>query len=223
MMDAVAGETDKVENALVEGAAEMRTLIGEASLRLGIVDRSPEYGDGDGGGSASRTVDAAVEVTLAASRATGLPEVARSLFAVIGSLAEPGSVEVMAGPMFPMVPQRDGGSILSLAFSRYPGTTSQQFRDWWRLQHAPLAIRVLGPGLLAYDQVHVDHVITVALAEACGIAAYPYDAYDNLTWASPSDFLASLTDADGMAELSKDETGRIDNDTRRSAMLRRIG
>ena len=221
MVDAADGDLDTLEKALVDDAAEMRRLIGDASLRLGIVDRSPEYGEG--GGSASRTVDAAVEVTLAASRATGLPEVARPLFAVIGSLAEPGSVEVMAGPMFPMVPQRDGGSILSLAFSRYPGTTSQQFRDWWRLQHAPLAIRVLGPGLLAYDQVHVDHVITVALAEACGIAAYPYDAYDNLTWASPSDFLASLTDADGMAELSKDETGRIDNDTRRSAMLRRIG
>lgn len=225
MFDAIGGEANDLERSLIEASPAIAQLAGMADLRIGIVDRSPAYGSGnesDYDSTVGRTVDAAIELTFAALALNDVMAVAPALAARIGEMVAPGSMQVMAGPMFAMVPQRDGDTILSLAFSRYPGTTSEQFRDWWRLQHAPLAISVLGPGLLAYDQVHIDRAITEALSAACGLVAYPYDAYDNLTWASPEDFLASITDAEGMAQLYKDEAGRIDNDSRRHAMLRRI-
>ena len=225
VFDAADSDLDWLRDELVRLDAILPALPGNVRLRKGVVDHSPEFGSApetDHDTAIGRTLDAAIELTFPAAQLNAVLDRAPQLAGAVGPLAAPGSIEVMAGPMFAMVPQRDGDTILSLAFSRYPGTTSQQFRDWWRLQHAPLAIRVLGPGLLAYDQVHVDRAITEALSTACGLVAYHYDAYDNLTWASPGDFVASLTDAEGMAQLYQDEAGRIDNDTRRHAMIRRI-
>lgn len=225
ILNARDGDVDALEHGLGACAAEIHGLAGGAEVRLGIVDRHPDLASGVPGeydDTSWRTTDASIELTLPPSRVGEISRIARSLREIVLQLAAPGSVEVMAGPMFPMVPQRDGDTILSLAFSRYPGTTSQQFRDWWRFQHAGVAIPVLGPGLLAYDQVHVDHAVTKALAKDFGGNAYEYDAYDNLTWASPQDYLHSLSDAEGMARIFADEVERIDNRTRRHAMLRRI-
>lgn len=225
ILDARDGDVDALEHGLGACAAAIRDLAGDALVRLGVVDRHPDLATdaaGEHDSTSWRTIDAAIELTLPASRVGEISKIARSLRDIVLQLAAPGSVEVMAGPMFPMVPQREGDTILSLAFSRYPGTTSQQFRDWWRHQHAGLAISVLGPGLLAYDQVHVDHTVTKALAEDFGGNAFAYDAYDNLTWASPQDYVCSLSDAEGMANIFADEVERIDNRTRRHAMLRRI-
>lgn len=225
VFDAADGDLDRLRHALARLDAMLPALPGEVRLRTGVVDHSPEFGnapEGDHDTAIGRTLDAAIELTFPAAQLDAVVEYAPNLANTIGALAAPASVEVMAGPMFAMVPQRDGDTILSLAFVRYPGTASNQFRDWWKLQHAPLAIRVLGPGLLAYDQVHVDREVTEALSEACGTPAYGYDAYDNLTWASPAAFVASLADVEGMAQLFRDEAERIDNDSRRHAMLRRI-
>jgi hypothetical protein len=225
VFDAADGDQDRLRDEVAQLGARLPALPDEVRLRAGVVDHSPEFSnapEGDHDTAIGRTLDAAIELTFPAAGLDAMVACAPQVAGVIETIAAPGSIEVMAGPMFAMVPQRDGDTILSLAFVRYPGTTSKQFRDWWRQQHAPLAIRVLGPGLLAYDQVHVDLEVTEALSAACGHAAYGYDAYDNLTWASPADFVASLADAEGMAALFRDEADRIDNDSRRHAMLRRI-
>jgi hypothetical protein len=227
MFDAAGGDLAALEAGLVGRTAELRRRAEGADVRLGVADKDPRLLGGAGADydlSSWRTVDAAVEVTVpAAAAAPGLSDVASALFEVIARLAAPGSIEVTTGPIFPMVPQRDGECFLSLAFRRDLGITRRQFFDWWRYQHSQIAIPVLGPGLLAYDQVHVDTEASDAVAEACGVEHADYDAYDNLTWADVPSYLASISDLVGMARIMEDEVGHIDNGTRRHAIMRRLG
>lgn len=217
--------SDALDAQLARRAGEIRRLAGEAEVRLGVADRHPDLiqGSSDYDLTNWRTVDGAVEITLGAARAGDLSGLAQALREVLEPLAAPGSVEVMAGPVYPMVTPRDGEAFLSLAFRRDPTTTSAQFRSWWREQHSQIAIPVLGQGLLAYDQVHVDPEATEAVALAFGAEPVAYDAYDNLTWADRSAYLASISDPAGMARIYADEVGRIDDATRRWALMRRIG
>lgn len=222
MFDAREGQFERMENNLARAADEIRQLAKEAHVRIGVADRhtdvSSEY-DIEG----SRGVDGAVEISVTAARKTELPAIAESLHKVLLGIAEPLSLEVMAGPFYPMVPVRDGATFLSLAFRRDPATTSQQFQTWWHDQHANVAIPVLGPGLLAYDQVHVDAQETHTLARRLGIASATYDAYDNLTWADRYEYLKSISNPEDMARVLRDEVGRIDNNSRRSALMRTLG
>jgi len=173
-------------------------------------------------GSEWRTVDGAIEVTIANGCEQAIPDICRAMRPVLDVLAAPGSIEVMAGAMHFMVPIQPGNTFLSLAFRRYPGTTVDEFRRWWHDQHGPLAIPVLGAELFAYDQVHVDRAMSAAAAEALGVADIEYDAYDNLTFASRADFLKACSDLDGMTRIAADEVGRIDNATRRHALMLEI-
>jgi hypothetical protein len=224
MFDARDGDLGGLEDGLRRAAGQVRGLAGDAAVRLGVADRHPdlavlrEIGD-----VRLRAVDGVVEVSVAGSRAAELPDVARALREALDHLAEPGSIETMAGPMFHMVPVRDGGAFISLAFKRFPGMTSQQFRDWWFHQHSAVAIPVLGADLLAYDQVHVDLAATEAVSRAAGVNLVPYDAYDNLTWEDRDAFLRSTSDAEGMARVFADEVGHIDNPSRRNALMFRVG
>ncbi len=124
--------------------------------------------------------------------------------------------------MHHMVPVTDGDAFLSLAFRRYPGTTVEQFRQWWYSQHAPLCIPILGEEMLGYDQVHVDPEMTRKAAEALSVPFVDYDAYDNLTFHSQEGFLKACSDETGMALIAQDEEGRIDNTSRRHALMRRL-
>jgi hypothetical protein len=227
MFDARGGDQAALEAGLAKAAEAIRRAAGEAQVRLGVPDDSSAMNARQDGESydiaAWRGVDGAVEITVADARSGDLTDIARSVHGIIAPLAAPGSVEVMAGPMFCMVPVRDGEAFLSLAFKRYPGTTSEDFRNWWRFQHAKVAIPVLGAPMLAYDQVHVDPGVTEALARAIGVEPVLYDAYDNLTYENAAGFLASVADLPGMARIAEDELGRIDNTSRRHALMKRVG
>jgi hypothetical protein len=90
-------------------------------------------------------------------------------------------------------------------------------------QHSRIATPVLEPELLAYDQVHVDHAVSQSVAAAFGVPYVEYDAYDNLTWQDRRAFVNSCTkDLEGMARIAADEVGRIDNSSRRHALMREI-
>lgn len=226
MFDAPSGEAGVLEEQLVRSGTTIRRLAGDAEVRLGVADRHPDLSAPSESGydyENWRTVDGAVEITVGASRAGDFGGLSQALRDVLLPLAAPGSVEVMTGPMYPMVTPRDGEAFLSLAFKRDPATTSAQFRSWWREQHSGVAIPVLGEVLLAYDQVHIDPAATQAVARAFDIEPVGYDAYDNLTWADRDAYLASISDLEGMARIYADEVGRIDNSTRRHALMRRIG
>ena len=151
-----------------------------------------------------------------------MPEICKHMRPILEPLAEPGSLEVMTGAMHHLVPVQEGGAFLSLAFRRYPGTTVEQFRQWWYSQHAPLCIPILGEEMLGYDQVHVDPEMSRKAAEALGVPFVDYDAYDNLTYHSQEGFLISCSDEAGMALIAQDEEGRIDNTSRRHALMRTI-
>jgi hypothetical protein len=157
MFDAPGGELAAMGAALAAAEGALRACAAGAHVRVGVIDQHPDLAAavGDYDLQSWRTVDAAVEVTVPQARAGGLRDIAKALAAILQPIAAPGSAEVMAGPMYPMVPQRDGECFLSLAFRRDLRITRREFRDWWRLQHSQIAIPVLGPGLLAYDQVHL--------------------------------------------------------------------
>lgn len=225
MFDAPGGDLATLEANLKQAGDAIRAAAQGNHVRLGVADHHPEIsGPTDTHDTAGwRTVDGALEITLPNEQMQAIPAICRALRPVIEGMADISTIEVMAGPMFPMVPMREGETFLSLAFRRDPSTTSQQFRDWWLNQHAGIAIPVINPGLLAYDQVHVDMDATAAAAQAFGVPVVEYDAYDNLTWDGRSGYLrSSAGDPDGMATIAEDEVGRIDNSSRRFSIMTEI-
>ncbi len=167
-------------------------------------------------------VDGAIEISVANAAKEEIPGICRALRPIMAGLCDLATVQVMAGPMHHMVPVRNGGTFLSLAFRRDPRITSAQFQDWWYNRHSKVAIPVLGDGLLAYDQVHVEQSISLAAAEAFGATYAEYDAYDNLTWTDRYGFLKSISNEDDMARVNADEVGHIDMSSRRSAIMTEI-
>lgn len=225
MFDARGGDVESLAAVLGHEAPAIEAAARGHAVRKGVAIRAPEVDEPEGAHDVAswRHVDGAIEVTIANERAQDVAAICRAMKHVLDRVAEPGSVEVMTGAMHYMVPVRPGDTFLSLAFRRYPGTSVQQFRKWWHDQHAPIAIPVLtNELLLAYDQVHVDEAASRAAAEAAEVAYVEYDAYDNLTFASQAAFLQACSDADGMARVAEDEVGRIDNSSRRHALMREI-
>jgi hypothetical protein len=223
MFDAPGSDREALSKGLVAAGPALRGAAQDAHLRFGVAEQfmngpgaPPEY-------QVWRSNDGAVEITVAAQRADELPAIAAAIWAILSPLAAPGSAEVMAGPMFSMVPTREGDLFLSLAFKRDPAITKQAFSRWWFHRHSTVAIPVLGKQLLAYDQVHCDDAMTQAVSDACGLPAMLYDAYDNLTWASFQDFQASTSDPVGGQQINEDEIGAIDNLTRRHALMTTLG
>jgi hypothetical protein len=227
MFDASDGNLVSLEAALKRAAKAIRAAAGPNPVRLGIADHHPELSGAteiNDAVSHWRSVDGALEVTVRNNQAKDLPAICAAMRPLLANLVNWSTVEVMAGPVFPMVPTRDGNAFLSLAFRRFPGTTSQQFRDWWLKQHSQIAIPVLSPQLLAYEQVHVDQAASRSAANAISVRYVEYDAYDNLTWDDRHAFLESCTqDLDGMGRVRQDEVGRIDDTSRRHALMSDIG
>jgi hypothetical protein len=223
MFDALRGDLSSLEESLNRSAQRIAGIVGDAHVRLGVVDMHPDLAFlREYGGVKRRTADAAVEITVADSRIGEITGIAGLLRDPIESLADSSSIETMTGPVFPIVPVREGDAFLSLAFRRYPGTTSEQFRTWWLHQHSKIATPTLGEGLLAYDQIHVDHKATEQVAREFGVAPVAYDAYDNLTWADRGAFLHSISNEAAMEKVYADEVGHIDDPSRRSGLMRRI-
>ena len=225
MFDAPGHDIAALEAALTAASDAIRAAAGGYPVRIGVDDGRTVASDreDDYDLAAWRGVDGAFEVTLPNANRGAIPDICRALSQVLGGLAEPGSIEVMTGAMHHMVPVRSGGAFLSLSFRRFPGTSEQQFRDWWLLQHSQVAIPVLGEDMLAYDQVHVDQPASRAAADAFGVPYVEYDAYDNLTYQDYAGFLRSVADVAGMNTIAEDEIGRIDNTSRRHSFMREVG
>lgn len=225
MFDALGSDLAALETRLRQARQQIGAAAGGNAVRTGAAFADDAHYAGqtthDIGGS--RTVDGAIEVTIPNGGEGAVASICRAMRPILDTLAEPGSVEVMTGAAHFMVPVRPGGVFLSLSFRRNPDTTVAQFRDWWLNQHSKIAIPVLGEHLLAYDQVHVDSAATRAAAEALGVPFVDYDAYDNLTFKDRQGFAASISDVEGMTVIARDEAGRIDDSTRRHALMRDIG
>jgi hypothetical protein len=224
MFDAQQGDLAALEEGLKRAGDAIRAAAHAHGVRIGVADRHPDLG-GDAAyadGSVLK-VDGAVELSIANGSVDEIPALCTALRPIIAGLTNMASLHVMTGPMFPMVPVRVGGIFLSLSFRRDPGITSKQFRDWWYNRHSRIAIPVLGDGLLAYDQVHVEQPPSQAAAAGFGVAHVEYDAYDNLTWADRNAYLHSISNPEDMAVVYADEVGKIDSVGKRYAMMKDIG
>lgn len=224
MFDAPGNELDALAKALARSGPSIRHAARGYAVRMGIADRHPDLGASAlrDPGKAWADVDGAIEITLPTVSVEEIEGICRELRPIVAELSQPGSVQVMAGPMFSMVPVQPGHTFLSLAFRRDPAITSPEFREWWFNHHSGVAIPVLGSGLLAYDQVHVEQEASIAAAHAFGSDHGGYDAYDNLTWADRYGYLDSISDEQAMIAVFADEVGKIDPGSRRSAIMTEI-
>jgi len=225
MFDAPSGDLEALAKALGAARASIAAATQGNRVRMGVAIHEARDIDVEGAHDMLnwRAVDGAIEVSIANGGESAVPDICRAMRPILDKLAEPGSVEVMTGAMHYMVPVSQGDVFLSLSFRRGVGTSVEEFRNWWYGQHAPLCIPILGPGLLAYDQVHVDEPASRAAADALGVAFVDNDAYDNLTWGDHAAYVQSTTgDPEGMGLIAVDEVGRIDNTTRRHALMREI-
>ena len=224
MIDARGGDMAALEQGLIAARDAIRAAAGGDPVRTGVAMHNPEVDEREGAHDVAswRHVDGAIEVSIPNDSRPAIPDFCKALRPILEPLVEPGSLEVMTGAMHHMVPVTDGDAFLSLAFRRYPGTTVEQFRQWWYSQHAPLCIPILGEEMLSYDQVHVDPEMTRKAAGALSVPFVDYDAYDNLTFHSQEGFLKACSDETGMALIAQDEEGRIDNTSRRHALMRRL-
>ncbi|MEY4161140.1 MAG: hypothetical protein RLZZ136_1761 [Pseudomonadota bacterium] len=220
---------DTKESDLADALSQFGPAIRAAALghlvRMGVADRHIDLGDFARRDPAKGyvDVDGAIEVSVANDRIAVIPTICASLKPLMADFCDLASVHIMTGPTHNMVPVREGGTFLSLAFRRDPANTSAMFRDWWYNRHSKVAIPVLGDGLLAYDQVHVEQAPSLAAAKAFGADYVEYDAYDNLTWVDRYGFLHSLSDTEAMLGVYADEVGQIDPIGRRSAIMTEIG
>jgi len=225
MFDAPGGDLDALAEALAALRGDIAAAAQGNAVRMGVAIPEAREVTGEAAHAMEgwAPVDGAIEVSIPNGDEASVPAICTGLRPILERIAEPGSVDVMTGAMHHMVPVRQGDVFLSLSFRRGEGTTVEQFRDWWYNQHAPLCIPILGEGLLAYDQVHVDEAASRAAADALGVPYVDNDAYDNLTWPDHPGYIQSTTgDPEGMGRIAVDEIGRIDNTTRRHALMREV-
>lgn len=224
MFDAPDHDLPALERELVRSGGALRAAAAGHHIRMGVADRHADLGEQAARHSENgwAGVDGAIEISIANDRTDEIPDICRELRPILAGFCDIESVDVMAGPMFHMVPVRPGGTFLSLAFRRNPAITSAEFRHWWYDHHSKAAIPVLGDGLLAYDQVHVDQAVSQSAARAFGTDYVEYDAYDNLTWVDRYGYLHSISDPVTMGPLLADEIGSIDPRSRRSAIMTEI-
>lgn len=163
MFDALDGDVTALARRLENEAASIGIAAQGNAVRKGVAHRNvAEHSAVNGSHDTAgwRDVEGAIEVSIPNGSVSSVPTICQAMRPILDRLAAPGSIEVMTGAMFNMVPVRNGGTFLSLSFRRYPGTTVPQFRNWWHNQHAPMATAVLTlEHMLAYDQVHVDEAV----------------------------------------------------------------
>lgn len=224
MFDAPGSDLPGLAEAMKRGGDTIRAAVGPHAVRMGVADRHADLGPylarAEGGSTAP--VEGAIEISIANAAMGDLPALCAAMRPLLAGMANMASLQVMTGPMHHMVPVRSGECFLSLAFAHDPAITSAQMHDWWINHHAGEAIPVLGEGLLAYDQVHVDRTVSRSAATALGIPHVGYDAYDNLTWADRYGFLHSISDEVAMAPIYADEIGKINPVGRRSAIMTEV-
>jgi hypothetical protein len=213
------GTRAELSRSLVLRRDRFLTLFGpKTHVRIGTRCERDPLGQSMGEARAAATVEAAVEITGGEGTSQELASHAKEFGVLLRPLIDVTQAALTVGPTHRIVEPKRGGVFLSLSFKRHPDTTVQQFRHWWLTQHAEVAVPRL-PGLLGYDQVHVDHDLSRRASEAAGLPYVPFDSYDNLTWASVEAFTQSTSDPTAMRTIYEDELGHIDHSTYRGALM----
>jgi hypothetical protein len=216
---AAAHGVDALEGALVRARAE---LPDDVEVRLGIRHEADPMALLMGERGASEPVDAVIEITLADGiDLAGCPQVLARAGAALGDAIDRDRSAAIAGTCYRFL--HDGGAVFAaIAARRAPGTTMEQLTDWWLHEHGPLALRIVAPSPLAYEQLHGDAATSRAAADAAGIAGAAYDMYDTIGAPSIEELERAVSEPTVAAQLFEDEVGHVDHSSFRGAMQRTL-
>jgi len=216
---AAARGADDLEAALV---AARSGFPSDVELRLGIRHEQDPMALMMGERGASEPVDGVIEVTLP----DGVPlsncaAAVDGLAATLGGAIDAARSAVVAGTCYRFL--HAGGSVFAaIAARRAPGTTMDQLTEWWLHQHGPLALRIVSPPPLAYEQLHGDADMSRAAARAAGVSETPYDMYDTIGAPTLEEFEQAAGDPAVAAQLFEDEVGHVDHSSFRGAIQRTL-
>jgi hypothetical protein len=215
---AAARGSEALEDAL---RAVRSKLPDDARVRLGLRHPNDPLAATMGERALSEPVDGVVEVTLAEGASVdACPAAVTGLAGMLADAINPGRSAAIAGACHRFL-HDDGAAMIALAARRAPGTTMDELTAWW-LRHGRLALNIVSPLPLAYEQLHADADVSRAAARAAGVAETPYDMFDTICGVSAEELTAPLVDPEVARQLFEDELGHVDHATLRGAMQRVI-
>lgn len=231
MVLAASGVTEErrpppeLETAIGEAGAALRARVGaQGFVRLGVRlpdDPLSQTMGGDRGelepvhGVIEVTAPEGVEPADAASKVAGVLEPLAAHIHVERSA-------VVAGRCHRFLSADDAPLFLAILGYRDPAITMDELTDWWLYRHGPLALSIVDPLPLAYEQLHADQAASRAASDASGLPAPGYDMYDTIAIDSLDSLMGSTMNPEVAAQLFEDEVGHVDHARMRGAIQRAI-
>jgi EthD domain len=140
----------------------------------------------------------------------------------LGEHVDPERSAVVAGRCYRFLSAEDAPLFLAILGYRDPAITMEQLTQWWLHQHGPLALSIVDPLPLAYEQLHADQDASHAASEAAGLPAPGYDMYDTIAIDSLESLMGSTMNPEVAAQLFEDEVGHVDHSRMRGAIQRTV-
>jgi hypothetical protein len=218
IQSAEAADAEAFRHRLLRSAQRpLAELVGGAggAFRIGVrLPRDPLAAIAEETtGETLGTVDGAVELTVGEANERTLGRYATEVGRMLHGAIDPSRTVLTVGRVHRITGGRRGSVLLGLAFARHPKKSVSAFRSWWLDQHAKVAVRLLLPELVSYEQVHVDRSLSRRVSEGAGFTYRGFDGYDSLTWETLDAFLRSVAKPGGRDEMYADEAGYIDHTT----------
>ena len=213
----------ELDPAVRATGAVARDRVGEdGTVRLGVRLPDDPLSATMGERRELEPVDAVVEITAADGvsplEAAGIVE---GMLDVLGGSVDPGRCAVIAGSCYRFL-SADGPLFIALAGYRDPAISMEQLSVWWRDRHGPLALSIVDPLPLAYEQLHADQEAARAASVACGLPMQGYDMYDTIAIDSLESLSGSVMNPEVAAQLFEDEVGHVDHSRMRGAIQRTL-
>lgn len=167
-------------------------------------------------------VDAVVEIT-AADRVSPLDTAGtvEGMLDALGESIDPQRCAVIAGSCYRFL-SAAGPLFIALAGYRDPAISMDELTEWWLHRHGPLALSIVEPLPLAYEQLHADQDASRAASEASGLPTQGYDMYDTIAIDSLESLEGSVMNPEVAVQLFEDEVGHVDHSRMRGAIQRTV-
>jgi hypothetical protein len=188
------------------------------SIRIGIRHPDDPLAAAMGERRESEPIDGVVEVTLGeGATLDDAPRALASFRDPLAGVADFARSAAVAGTCYRFL-AKDGPVFVALAARRDPAITMAELTEWWRDRHGPLALRIVRPAPLAYEQLHADRAASRVCARVAGMGETVYDMVDTISVESPDAFRQATSDPETAAKLYEDEVGHVDHSSIRGAL-----
>jgi len=197
---------------------------GRGSVRAGVRLPDDPLAQAMGGDRGElEPVHGIIEVTapegMSATDAAGLVDGARD---ALGPDVDAGRSVVIAGRCYRFLSSDDAPLFLALFGYRDPSITMDELSEWWLHRHGPLALSIVDPLPLAYEQLHADQDASRVASEASGLAAPGYDMFDTIAIDAVESLTGSMMNPEVAARLFEDEVGHVDHSRMHGAIQRTV-